>query len=564
MARSGSVRPSGAEKPLRYACDRCHAQKLRCLRAHVADELSQKEPCLRCQKAHTPCIISAANKVGRPPKSSNKKSRASSASSKSSETAYTASRRFVLGVDGDSSKGLTRGQQSAQPFNANENVSMFNPNQLFGLPQLTAQNQVPFPVMSDSGVSMSTATPITHSLSSISGEDLEEKDEDFEDLGQELSMWPNQEDYPGYDCLSLGPIIGSMPGVNERGIPHYPEMYGDMYKNGSLIGYPASSASFHAQGLVLGSTSQVDPIPSTFSKEGGLDTVQTQHGSGAQAVHAPGSPSTSGFSSGQACLERLADLNLNLLRLSEKTRVTTGQALKAAAGRENEVISEMVQFARELIDLVPRIIPMSHTNRVSTVGQSSSGALHRPHNLSSNVGGSYHGLNSGTCSQYDSVLHSPIGDFTGMDSPTDSMPGSTMILLVMGCYTQIMYVFETIINCLCQDHRPTAGSAGQSCGESSLETSLHIHTITYLLKRLHEALYAYPPDTPLDPAIDNILYDVETNLRSQDPSRTTQVFGKGVAGGLLGRASCEIRQREQTLMQNIQSLSRLVSGSRYS
>lgn len=44
----------------RLACQRCHAQKLRCLR-DAADG-----PCARCQKAETPCIFGPSLRVGRP------------------------------------------------------------------------------------------------------------------------------------------------------------------------------------------------------------------------------------------------------------------------------------------------------------------------------------------------------------------------------------------------------------------------------------------------------------------------------------------------------------------
>ncbi|PWY75481.1 hypothetical protein BO70DRAFT_398329 [Aspergillus heteromorphus CBS 117.55] len=374
MAGTESGRPSGSDKPLRYACDRCHTQKLRCLRAHVTDTLNQKEPCLRCQKAHTPCIISAANKVGRPPKSSSKKSRASSASPKSSDTIYAASRRFVLDVDGDGINELTRDHPPVQSINARDDISMFSPNQLYNLPRLAAQLQSSFPVMSDSGVSINTETPATRSLSSICGEELEEKDGDNQDFGREMSMWPTQDDYLGYECLSLGPNGGPITGVNEIGVPHYPEMYDGVYRNGSLI-YPASSGPFDAQRLILSNTPQVNPVPPASTKEAGLNIAQ--------------------------------NLNSNLLRLSEKARATTGQALKAAAGRENEVVSQMVQFARELIDLVPRIISISRTNRASTVGHSGPGVLHKPRNTISALGGSYYSPNAGSCSQYDSILHSP-------------------------------------------------------------------------------------------------------------------------------------------------------------
>lgn len=50
----------------RFACDRCHGQKLRCPRR--ADGGLQ-EPCVRCSKAGTPCGITTPSRMGRPNKS---------------------------------------------------------------------------------------------------------------------------------------------------------------------------------------------------------------------------------------------------------------------------------------------------------------------------------------------------------------------------------------------------------------------------------------------------------------------------------------------------------------
>ncbi|PBP17274.1 C6 zinc finger domain protein [Diplocarpon rosae] len=49
----------------RFACDRCHDQKLRCTRPQDG------EPCVRCQRAGVFCNVSVAQRTGRPRKSSN-------------------------------------------------------------------------------------------------------------------------------------------------------------------------------------------------------------------------------------------------------------------------------------------------------------------------------------------------------------------------------------------------------------------------------------------------------------------------------------------------------------
>ncbi|PYI11966.1 hypothetical protein BO78DRAFT_413068 [Aspergillus sclerotiicarbonarius CBS 121057] len=342
-------------------------------------------------------------------------------------------------------------------------------------------------------------------------------------------------------------------------VSHYPESYDGTYRNEPMLNYAASSSSSHAQDLTMSQTPQTKPICQVPPGEPFQDTFHKWGGFSAQA--SASILSYAGLSPNKfvTCLPRLVDLNMNLLRLSEKARMATAQSLNAAAGRENEVIIEMVQFSRELIDLMAYITPSPRSSRHSFASQSSSDLSCGIYNFRTNSGSSSHSLDPHTYFQHDVSSRTASGGSTEADPQRDSMPASTLIFLVMGCYMQIMYVFETIINCLYQD--PT-GSGSQSRSGSSLETCLHIHTITYLLDHLHKALYAYPPDIPLNEEVDNILHNDEDNLRAQGPSCAAPVFGKSTAGVLLGQASWEIGEREQGLMSKIQTLSHIVNVSR--
>lgn len=75
---AGSIKDS--DQPLRYACDRCHTQKLRCPRSVDPDGTSSDEPCPRCVKAGVACVVSLRGKVGRPSKAGKKKPSRSSRS----------------------------------------------------------------------------------------------------------------------------------------------------------------------------------------------------------------------------------------------------------------------------------------------------------------------------------------------------------------------------------------------------------------------------------------------------------------------------------------------------
>lgn len=48
------------ETPIRHACDRCHSQKLRCLRSDYGDN------CARCVKAGATCVFSPSQRGRRP------------------------------------------------------------------------------------------------------------------------------------------------------------------------------------------------------------------------------------------------------------------------------------------------------------------------------------------------------------------------------------------------------------------------------------------------------------------------------------------------------------------
>lgn len=63
------------EHPLRYACDRCHAHKLRCNRVHQGQDGSHGtgKACSRCLRARKPCVIGLRGKVGRPAKNTKRK-----------------------------------------------------------------------------------------------------------------------------------------------------------------------------------------------------------------------------------------------------------------------------------------------------------------------------------------------------------------------------------------------------------------------------------------------------------------------------------------------------------
>ncbi|KAJ5194234.1 hypothetical protein N7491_001570 [Penicillium cf. griseofulvum] len=55
-------RQIAVETPMRHSCDRCHSQKLRCVRASIENTGA----CIRCQRKHVQCIYSFSLPKGRP------------------------------------------------------------------------------------------------------------------------------------------------------------------------------------------------------------------------------------------------------------------------------------------------------------------------------------------------------------------------------------------------------------------------------------------------------------------------------------------------------------------
>ncbi|RAK96954.1 Zn(II)2Cys6 transcription factor domain-containing protein [Aspergillus ibericus CBS 121593] len=558
MAGGKSGPSSGSEKSLRYACDRCHGQKLRCLRSQGADKSCHNVPCLRCQKAQVPCTSSVAHKVGRPPNSRNRKPRLLP---NGMHTPYAEHLR-ISGSTEDDIEEPEKGRYKAdkpQGHDLSESGWIIDPDQFSTVPQSTEPVRASFPTTSNTEVPMDTTIPATRSIPSIYGEESDGNAEIL-DLGQNMAARSAEGSGPRYDCPILESQNEPSPGFNEIEAPHYPQSYGDMYKDESMPHYAVSSSSSHGQGSMVSQTPRNmttchvltgGKLQDTFHKWGELSTQ-----AGASIPSYAGLPPNKFIT----CLPRLANLNMNLLRLSGKARIATAQSLNPAAGRENEVIVEMVQFSRELIDLMAYITPCPRSSHLPLASQPSSNIFCSMYSSGTKSEGASHSLDSNTHFQHDELSHTASGESTETDAKRESMPASTLIFLVMGCYTQIVYVFETIINCLYQD--PTV-SASQSRSGSSLETCLHIHTITYLLDHLHKALYAYPPHIPLHDEVDNVSYACQDNLRAQGPGCTTPMFGKSTAGVLLGQASWEIGEREQSLVSKIQSLSQVVNFSRH-
>ncbi|KAL7916860.1 hypothetical protein GGI35DRAFT_486006 [Trichoderma velutinum] len=72
--------PGEAHLPFRRSCDRCHDQKVRCMRTQESSNpITDSEPCVRCKRSGSICIFSPQQKPGRPPLGSDTRETTSSA-----------------------------------------------------------------------------------------------------------------------------------------------------------------------------------------------------------------------------------------------------------------------------------------------------------------------------------------------------------------------------------------------------------------------------------------------------------------------------------------------------
>ncbi|KAI6781327.1 Ascofuranone/ascochlorin biosynthesis clusters transcription regulator ascR [Emericellopsis cladophorae] len=309
--------------------------------------------------------------------------------------------------------------------------------------------------------------------------------------------------------------------------------------SGSLPGFEAETKTIDTailQDLIEGNSPMDMPTPSGLFSHSDLSSMQAPSlapdslMSSTIPTTAKNSPSEEipliDFSS-TACYQSLSNLNLRILASTAKTGPT--------ANNSAVILKDVVGFSGELIETarqsMPYFIGSLHQNRGS-IGQ----------RTNSSSSGSEDGFSS-----TDSYISG---------AQAGSVPESAVIFLLLGCYTQILHLFEVTTNCLWEQHcenahpdHPKEDNSG-TVG-SLLEASLAIHTVTYLLSRLHRALAV--GEGPL-----------EDEASSIDPHSWKKSFvgGKELEDGLLGRAFGEIRHRELWLMQRTQHLQRRINTCR--
>ncbi|KFA69289.1 hypothetical protein S40285_10651 [Stachybotrys chlorohalonatus IBT 40285] len=473
------------DKPRRLACDRCHAQKLRCSRAVDPEKNQPDKPCSRCRKADAPCVVSERGKIGRPAKVNKRKT----------------------------SPGLTRFHSPRSSVSSSYNLS---------------------PMPAD-------PASFTPRYSSVSGLSPLRSDE-------HMMCGP---DYTAFYDAAGTAIITPITQLNNAvfGMPSAcPD--GSSEANGGWVSHSTwSNTTLHptwAPRTLAADMLEVTPDmpylikadPSVASRE------QAMHHSMPASISEstpPTSPKTTGTSS-TTYFYKLTALNAKILQFHENYR---NIPMLGDVGFVSNITIEMVEFSCELIKIALQIMPDNYT-------------------LGLGIDLSVSDASSVPSLEDDSRLSSrnpSVDDFSMFEAEqTPSIPQSSTIFLLLGCYTQLLHSFEFTVNSLYKRHTKNnqlditmwkyPGTVG-----SLLKASLVIDTVTYLLDSVHRAFSGVRPDAP----------DLASFAKASECSAWKGFFwglNKSFAkDNLLTQAFVEIQEREQCVMRKAQRLKQAIGQS---
>ena len=522
---------SANEDKLRYACDRCHSQKLRCPRSVEPEKANPEEPCSRCRKAGVPCVVSLRGKVGRPSKATKKKSARSPRATSTPEAEfppYDINSVLSGEVDGSIPWASPSGDRMMDMFDlasgSGSVTTSASPKTMAEDYQPEGQRPFPDPLMGPGLIQVSGND--TRGLSNPNSQNKVP----YEPF---LMEFDTDADYPTF-CIP--PSLTDMPAGVEFNQPQDKTFNPSQMDSFMDVKTDESMMMPHADMEMTspkGTAPTIDPV-----------TVDPRMSFSAHAAQSPGDIFASDdFEAGAefsstASYQKLSDLNLRILQCGSTAQAGT------APQNSSQLLKDVVGFSGELIDIARQSMPhfvgcTRASSRASTTSKGSS--------MESDDGD---GSTDTAFSQSSWGSFKP-GSAPGPQATSQSVPESAVIFLLLGCYTQILHLFELTTNCLWAQHCEAGQPAPQNDDTSGtigslLEASIAIHTVTYLLSRLHRALAAPEMDASADAA-------------DSHGWKKSFVGGKELEDGLLGRAFGEIREREQWLMRRTKHLQQRIN-----
>ncbi|KAH7019593.1 hypothetical protein EDB80DRAFT_205116 [Ilyonectria destructans] len=517
MMSSAALAP---QKPLRFACNRCHSMKLRCPRSSQLDKWGIDEPCSRCRKARAACIVRERGKLGRPAR---RKATLPTAA-ELAEVSHRHDHHREPGKPPFARAGLNHVFGSIEPsLQQNE---LTPPESLDHSLQYGPEN-----MLSSAGSLARTPTQ-QQSWRSNDGVDHNEAGRRSRHAWPDgmLDLDPNS--FPGPEAV----LYQSFPQDTDIDLDlptfHFPEDMTDMF---NLTGRMPVLKDKNGDHMFTNMFENSSPSKKDTQKK------------------PPAQPPVSILDwSSTSCLLKLSGLSVRMLRSSEKHSSTAPASANSEASCGCKIVKETVDFSGELICVTRQTLwrIFVGSSRCSTsAGAEASTPVDEDEDDDC--------VHSAAASADDWINVIP-------QSRAPSMPDSAVIFLLLGCYTQLLYSFELAIDCLYAEHNHSGSSSDITRGgnlgniNSRLEAALSIQTVIYLLGRVHKAFTVCEPEN----GNADVVHDDETNSRGIEGWKRSLMGNKSLDEGLLGRTFNEIQEREQRLMKNAQQLKQMINRSR--
>ncbi|KAI9152360.1 Ascofuranone/ascochlorin biosynthesis clusters transcription regulator [Paramyrothecium foliicola] len=491
--------PAGVDKPLRYACDRCHTQKLRCPRSAETTKTNLEEPCSRCRQAGVDCILSLRGKVGRPSKVAKKRPRTSSQTHADHEKWLP----HAHAASGSVSSSSVRSEAGTLWAASTEDclVDILGPTLNPDVVGTTPKG------MDDVGYER-TCHPGLQNLDFSSGSWAMLHGQSPKDLGTDFDFTTF------YLMNNTTHGLESTLDINER-TDALGEMLPDIHKT------HGSSASKGSPSCAAGGSIQQSVSVATQSP-------------GLVQPSAHGSCSMSSY-------KKLSDLNVRILSAFAKAET---------APNPSTMLRDVIEFSGDMIQAAQEIIPYLVRSSSSSIRTSESSPAN-----SSTVGKESDG-------SVDSSVSVTSGSSKWKNHVTQSrgrfVPSSAVIYLLLGCYTQILHLLEIMTTDLCvqlsDPASPEVGNEGHVITVGGLiEASISAHSINYLLGLLQRGVAVKERDGKVG--------QNETEYGDEDLSgqRGSFLGSTDLDCGPLGQAMSEITEREQWLAEKTQYLQRTIN-----
>ncbi|KAH7006756.1 hypothetical protein EDB80DRAFT_644772 [Ilyonectria destructans] len=496
------------EKPLRLACNRCHAQKLRCPRSSESDRNGPDETCSRCLKAGAQCIVSKRGKVGRPAKR-----KPNSPSSVEEAPNHDHRRCHRQGSENASSDGSLVHVFGLAPDPLRQQGQLTSPDTEGHQRLCDAEN-----LLSSTGSPSMTPTPqLSLNGTSTASDDNNEVDP--------AAVWPSQHPWPDGAFNAEPNYFSASESVWGQ------KCWGGYFMKAGFLAHEANPPIFRHY---MSRSSRISTWISAFLHSTSLLN---------EANKSPNIPhgSTADLSRTASVL-KLSDLSAKIIHLSEKYRSNGPVITPAGAGASlgQQIVKDIVDFSGELIDIARQGLPRFISLPRSSIKISASS------DVDMSEANEDDGPTDSTTESVDSFMT------TGSLLPAPCIPESAVIFLLLGCYTQLLHSFELAINCLDAEHRSSTHSSDANPGtvNSLLKASLLIHTVTYLLGRVHRSF-----------SVGEVENKDGEGAHSVDIGRwkISLLGDNNIDEGLLGRAFIEIQGREQGLMKKAKHLRQMIN-----